>query len=44
VKKIAYQKEIPIIRSVDLLVCGGGFAGIAATIAAARRGANVMLI
>jgi len=44
VKKIVYQKKIPVIRSVDVLVCGGGFAGIAAAVAAARRGTNVMLI
>lgn len=43
-KKITYQKEIPVIRSVDVLVCGGGFAGIAAAVAAARKGADVMLI
>lgn len=35
---------VPIARAVDVLVCGGGPAGIAAAIAAARAGANVQLI
>ena len=34
----------PVKKSCDVLVCGGGFAGIAAALAAARNGAKVILI
>ena len=34
----------PVIRSVDVLVCGGGPAGCAAAVYAARAGAKTMLI
>lgn len=37
-----YQTEIR--ESCDVLVCGGGFAGIAAALAAARNGATVTLL
>ena len=37
-------RETPIINDVDVLVCGGGFAGVAAAVAAARNGASVMLV
>ena len=37
-------KEIPIIHSSDVVVLGGGPAGISAAISAARMGANVTLI
>jgi hypothetical protein len=36
--------QIPIVRTVDVLVCGGGVAGLAAAVAAARRGAKTLLI
>jgi len=42
--KISYQKDIPVMGSFDVMVCGGGFAGVAAAVAAARKGANVMFI
>ena len=38
------ERKIPIIAEAELLVCGGGVAGIAAAISAARVGAKVMLI
>lgn len=38
-----YQKEIPEKEPVDVLVAGGGPAGIAAAIAAARMGKKVLL-
>lgn len=41
---IENPKEIPIIANVDVLVCGGGVAGVGAAIRAARMGADVMLI
>jgi glycine/D-amino acid oxidase-like deaminating enzyme len=38
------ERRIPVVKEVDILVCGGGFAGVAAAVAAARNGASVMLI
>lgn len=38
------SKEIPVIADVDVLVCGGGPAGVGAAIRAGRMGADVMLI
>jgi NADPH-dependent 2,4-dienoyl-CoA reductase/sulfur reductase-like enzyme len=38
------KRETPIKCSCDVLVVGGGIAGIAAAAAAARNGANVMLL
>jgi hypothetical protein len=38
------QREIPIVNRSDVLVCGGGPAGIGAALAASRAGANVQLI
>ena len=34
----------PIVRSCDVLVCGGGFGGISAALAAARHGKKVLLL
>ena len=39
-----YKKEVTDIRRVDVLVVGGGPAGIAAAIASARNGAKTILI
>ncbi|WP_372719688.1 FAD-dependent oxidoreductase, partial [Novipirellula sp.] len=41
---IEQQRAIPVAGTTDVLVCGGGPAGIAAAIAAARAGASVQLI
>ena len=38
------QREIPVSDECDVLVCGGGIAGIAAALAAARNGAKVILL
>jgi hypothetical protein len=38
------QFDAPVIADVDVLVCGGGPAGIGAAIAAARQGARTMLV
>ena len=37
-------REIPVYGKYDVLVVGGGFAGVGAAIAAARNGASVLLI
>lgn len=38
------QPRLPTIEQVDVLVCGGGVAGIGAATAAARGGARVLLV
>lgn len=42
--RISFKKDIPVIASYDVAVCGGGPAGFIAAIAAARNGARVALI
>ncbi len=41
---ITYQREIPVKYQVDILVAGGGPAGVAAAVSAARQGKKVMLV
>ena len=43
-KYIEKAKEIPVRGSYDVIVAGGGTAGFAAAIAAARRGSSVLVI
>ena len=38
------SREIPVVDQVDVLVAGGGPAGIAAAAAAARVGARTVLV
>ena len=38
------ERKTPVVGEVDLLVCGGGFAGVSAAVCAARLGAKVMLL
>jgi len=38
------QRKTPIVAEAEVLVCGGGFAGVAAAIAAARNGVQVLLL
>lgn len=38
------EKTIPVLASCDVLVCGGGSAGVAAAVSAARHGASVVLV
>ena len=38
------KKNSPVAESCDVLVCGGGFGGIAAALAAARLGKKVILL
>ena len=41
---IRETRETPVSRKCDVLVCGGGFGGIAAALAAARLGKDVVLL
>ncbi|MFV1964556.1 MAG: FAD-dependent oxidoreductase [Pirellulaceae bacterium] len=38
------EREVPVLAEADVLVCGGGPAGIAAACSAARHGAKVVLL
>jgi len=38
------ERKTPIVSDVDLLVCGGGFAGVAAAVSAARNGVKPLLL
>ena len=45
IKTISWgNKEIPVVREVDVLVAGGGYAGFGAAMCAARNGAKVILV
>ena len=37
-------RNIPIIEEADVVVCGGGPAGIVASVAASRSGARTLLV
>lgn len=44
-KKVIHQQiEIPVTKEVDVIVCGGGPAGIGAAVASARCGVRTLLI
>ena len=38
------ERKVPVLAEADVLVCGGGTAGITAACSAARHGAKVILI
>ena len=38
------ERKTPIVSDVDLLICGGGFAGVAAAVSAARNGLKPLLL
>ena len=42
-KTVTIQRTIPVRHEVDVLVAGGGPAGVAASVAAAKQGASVFL-
>lgn len=41
---ISYSRQIPVTREADVLVVGGGSAGLAAAVASARAGARTVLV
>ncbi len=41
---IENRREVPIVNEADVIVCGGGPAGVAASISSARCGAKTILI
>jgi hypothetical protein len=41
--QLLFQRQIPIRQEVDVFVAGGGPAGVAASVSAARQGAHVFL-
>ena len=38
------QRKVPVLAEADVVVCGGGTAGISAACCAARHGAKVLLL
>ena len=41
---IRERMDTPVVKECDVLVCGGGFGGISAALAAARQGKRVILL
>lgn len=41
---ITYTRQIPVVATPDVLVCGAGLAGIGAAVCAARNGAKTMVV
>ncbi|MEZ4861991.1 MAG: FAD-dependent oxidoreductase [Caldilineaceae bacterium] len=41
---LSYAKTLPVVARPDVLVCGAGLAGIGAAVAAARGGAQTMVV
>ena len=43
-KEISYTKTIPVKKQYDVIVCGGGVAGVAAAVSAAKNGLSTLLL
>ena len=42
--EIKLSKNIPVKKSYDVIVCGGGVAGVAAAVSAAKNGFSTLLL
>jgi hypothetical protein len=43
-RSITFSKELKVKKAYDVIVCGGGVAGVAATVTAAKNGLSTLLI
>lgn len=43
-KQITYSKSIPVKKQYDVIVCGGGVAGVAAAVSSANNGLSTLLL
>ena len=43
-QQITYTKSIPVKKQYDVIVCGGGVAGVAAAVSAAKNGLSTLLL
>ncbi len=43
-KNIHYSKSIPVKKQYDVIVCGGGVAGVAAAVSSAKNGLSTLLL
>lgn len=41
---IEYKKQVPVKKGYDVIVCGGGVAGVAAAVSAAKNGLSTLLL
>lgn len=41
---IRYEKQVPIKKEYDVIVCGGGVAGVAAAVSSAQNGLSTLLL
>ena len=43
-KTIVYEKKLQVKKEYDVIVCGGGVAGVAAAVTAAKNGLSTLLL
>ena len=43
-KTIVYEKKLQVKKEYDVIVCGGGVAGVAAAVTSAKNGLSTLLI
>ncbi len=43
-EQLRYERYIPIKKNYDVIVCGGGVAGVAAAVSAAKNGCSTLLL
>ena len=41
---VRLEKSIPVKKSYDVIVCGGGVAGVAAAVSTAKNGLSTLLL